>query len=61
VVVNRDATIAYFSHLRGDGISRIDLTKLNEILKDLNHEKNNLLPSSIWEKYLSHGEQGVVL
>lgn len=50
VVVNRDATIAYFSHLRGDGISRIDLTKLNEILKDLNHEKNNLLPSSIWEK-----------
>lgn len=50
VVISKDGNIAYFSHMRGNAISRINLSKLIEIIKNLKKAESVVtLPASTWD------------
>lgn len=51
VVISNNGEIAYFSHMRGNAISRISMTKLIQIIKNLkNPSADIVLPSSVWDE-----------
>lgn len=51
IVITKDGQTAYLSHMKGNAISRIDLTKLIQIIKNLNGS-NTVLPASVWDELL---------
>ncbi len=53
VVMNRNGTIAYISHMHGNAISRIDVPKLLSIVKaNRRGEESASLPTSVWKEIL---------
>jgi hypothetical protein len=53
IVISRDGTTAYFSHMRGNAISRIDLNKLISKVEGLASKgATTTLPDSIWDDLL---------
>lgn len=53
IIVSNDGATAYLSHMRGNAISRINMTKLIGAIKNLNQTGPSVtLPSSIWDELL---------
>lgn len=52
-VISKDGNTAYFSHMRGNAISRIDLSKLIMIIKNIKKADGiAILPASTWDELL---------
>lgn len=53
VVISKDGQTAYFSHMRGNAVSRIDLSKLILIINNLNKTKGDVtLSANTWDDLL---------
>ena len=52
MVINRNATIGYFSHMIGAAISRVNLTAFNNILSGLDKSRNTRLSTNVWSQIL---------
>ena len=51
IVISNDGEIAYLSHMRGNAISRISMSKLIKLIKNIKKSDPNIvLPSSTWEE-----------
>lgn len=53
IAVNKKGDVAYLSHMRGNGISRINLLKLIELINNLKTRGiKSILPASVWDDLL---------
>lgn len=48
MAVSKDERVAFFSHLQGDAISRIDMTYMDDVADTLN--RGGSMPSKFWER-----------
>lgn len=53
IVITKDGNYAYLSHMRGNAISKIDLTKFTSIIEDAIANKKSQLPASVWNEILT--------
>jgi DNA-binding beta-propeller fold protein YncE len=53
IIITNDGETAYISHMRGNAISRMSLSRLIQVINDLPKTgKNIILPASVWDELL---------
>lgn len=53
IVITKDGRFAYLSHMRGNAISKINLTKFTSIIEAAIANKSSQLPASVWNEILT--------